>query len=633
MQPGQRVDIGSRTFQTLEFEITGDTYGKLPGYKGLTSVGLAQLGIPGVREQDVIRVPTALLDATGGDLSSHRVTVVLTRLRSDPAARGRSDEELSIERAFSLPGPATFTVSGEARLDGRAPDARLDATLGAVGPLTATSTGRLLGSPASRAAAAVDGDPTTRWVTPMEDVVGQSLTITSPTAVSFDHLDLHVVADGRFSVPTRLTIRADGGRPVTADVPAIADDTSKEGATASVRVPLPTTVTGRAITVTVAALREVKQTDYFSGLPLLQPAAIAELGIPVHQASPNRPLPTACRDDLVSVDGKPVSVRIEGSTAQALQRQPLTVVACGPPLALGPGNHEVRTAVGRDLGLDVDRLVLDTSPASRVAPAPGPALTIEHQDATSARVRVDRATAPFWLVLGESQNAGWHAEIDGSHRELGPPLLVDGYANGWLVTPTGGPLTITLRWTPQGQVRTALVISAGAVVLCLVLVALDPGRRRRRRYPGAAWTAPVPAPVRAPSASPLGHGRRLLAVPLAAAVVFWFLAGPVPAVVAAVVGGLSLVSWRWRRWLRWLPGVVLAGTVAYIVAKLVRYDLPATIDWPNEFEAVNAWAWAAVAAAVMSAVVDWLRPGPVPASETVTSGAGATGGEAASAAP
>ena len=105
--PGQVVDIRSggtpRTFDTVEFEITGDTYGKLPGYKGLTSVGLAELGIPGVTATEVVRVPTRLLAEAGAGLAEHRVTVVMTRLRSDPTNRGRSDEEVRLERALNLP--------------------------------------------------------------------------------------------------------------------------------------------------------------------------------------------------------------------------------------------------------------------------------------------------------------------------------------------------------------------------------------------------------------------------------------------------------------------------------------------------------------------------------------------------
>jgi len=44
-----------------------------------------------------------------------------------------------------------------------------------------------------------------------------------PAPVTFDHMDMLVVADGRHSVPTKLRITVDGGRPVDVDVPAIRD--------------------------------------------------------------------------------------------------------------------------------------------------------------------------------------------------------------------------------------------------------------------------------------------------------------------------------------------------------------------------------------------------------------------------
>ena len=43
-----------------------------------------------------------------------------------------------------------------------------------------------------------------------------------------------------------------------------------------------------------------------------------------------------------------------------------------------------------------------------------------------------RKGTPFWLVLGQSNNAGWEATAAG--KDLGGSTLVDGYANGWLVT-------------------------------------------------------------------------------------------------------------------------------------------------------------------------------------------------------
>ena len=39
---------------------------------------------------------------------------------------------------------------------------------------------------------------------------------------------------------------------------------------------------------------------------------------------------------------------------------------------------------------------------------------------------------PFWLVLGQGLNHGWHASVDG--RDLGAPRAIDGGMNGWLVT-------------------------------------------------------------------------------------------------------------------------------------------------------------------------------------------------------
>ena len=52
--------------------------------------------------------------------------------------------------------------------------------------------------------------------------------------MTFDHLDLQVVADGRHSVPTQLRIDA-GGESRTVDLPAITDQTA-ENAVQSVPV-------------------------------------------------------------------------------------------------------------------------------------------------------------------------------------------------------------------------------------------------------------------------------------------------------------------------------------------------------------------------------------------------------------
>jgi hypothetical protein len=197
-------------------------------------------------------------------------------------------------------------------------------------------------------------------------------------------------------------------------------------------------------------------------------------------------------------------------------------------------------------------------------------------------LRVDGATSPFWLVLGQSLNDGWHASVNG--HDLGAPTLVDGYANGWRVDPPagGGPLTITLDWTPQRLVWIALAITALGVVACVVLIVVD-----RRR---------VPEPL-SPASGPRRIGTAWMT--LGAVVVFGFVGGLVPAVVAgAVAVAAGTAPRRWRRWLVLVPAAFLALTAAYVVAKSLRYPIPADLDWPASFSFTDSLAWSAVASAV-----------------------------------
>ena len=92
-----------------------------------------------------------------------------------------------------------------------------------------------------------------------------------------------------------------------------------------------------------------------------------------------------------------------------------------------------------------------------------------------------KAGTPFWLVLGESLNSGWKATVDG--HDAGAPSLVNGYANGWLVTPQHSTFSVTLDWTPQTQVWIGFAISVATLLVCLFL-AIRGVRSRRRRQRG-----------------------------------------------------------------------------------------------------------------------------------------------------
>ena len=102
----------------------------------------------------------------------------------------------------------------------------------------------------ARATSTIDGDPATAW-TPAFDQPpdgADSVEYNAGQPVTFDHLDLQVVADGRHSVPTHLRIEADGQPAASVVIPAVPDKPGTFGAAAVTTVPidLPVPVTGRA---------------------------------------------------------------------------------------------------------------------------------------------------------------------------------------------------------------------------------------------------------------------------------------------------------------------------------------------------------------------------------------------------
>jgi arabinofuranan 3-O-arabinosyltransferase len=447
------------------------------------------------------------------------------------------------------------------------------------------------------------------------------------------------VADGHHSVPTRLSSQADGQPPVIADVPAVTDVARTNGA---VQVPVSfPAVQGSTIRVTIEGVRQESTVDFLSGLPSILPVGIAEVGIPGLTLPPAGPtVPDSCRTDLMTVDGNPLGLRVVGSTAAGAARQGLQVQPCGPGsagLSLSAGNHLLRTSQGGVTGLDLDQLglgserggaALASGPSGQVVPAaltagsPVPSIRVLSQDRNTSKVAVDvpPSKSPFWLVLGQSFNNGWTAQVDGG-ASLGSPRSVDGYANGWLVRPqTSGAMLVTLHWKPQDRVNLALYLSAVAGVLCLLLAFWRPRRRRDANsepLDSAATAATEPAggdaPVRPQLVSPLrSTGRPLslqaaLVLTLASAAVSGFVIGP----WAAPVVGLAVAVVLLRPTLRALltigavACVVISGL--YVVQLEVRYRFPAGSDWPSNFSAVTWVAWLAVALLVVDAVIEHLR--------------------------
>ncbi len=584
-EPGQPIDLPVDSFETLRFEVLRDNIGEIADYTALPGVGLAEVTIPGVVDDRVVRTPSLDdFDIVDPDaLADQRLTYMFTRQRIDPAAPNEAPAERSLVRDFFVPDSRAFALSGEARTSGQASEEQLAEIFS--DPIRAVADRRLGGSPSSRGAAAIDGDPTTAWQTPFDEVVGATLTIDAP--VTTDELRLTWRDDGRHSIPTEITLTGDDGIVRTIPVPATAPIDGI--ATAVLSIP---GYSSQRSTITFSGVEERTTPEYFSSRPKVLPLGIAEIDIggsvdtvdtaPLDTA----PLDTACRDDLVTIDDRPVEARVVGTRRDAVSRSELTLEACGDPIELAAGRHRLRAVPGALSGFDIDRIVLDGAIDPPTTPTPGPTVDIGSADDTTFELTVAASSSPSWLILRQSWNAGWTASVDG--EDLGPPVLIDGFANGWLLDPADGPRSVTLQWTPQRGVELALWFSllAGIAVLGLLVWS------RRDQMPATIVDTTEPGTSGWSRTSPI----------LAAALVLGiaFLGGPV-----AAVGALVVLLAR-RRW-PWLPLaiVLVAGSVVAgaVIASEWRYDYPPGPDWPSRFGWTGPLVWLAVAAVAVTAVM------------------------------
>jgi hypothetical protein len=677
---GQTISFAPRTFSTLR--ITVDGFGQAPDHTASqadSSVGLAEVQIPGVSIKEMVSMPQDLLRSAGGASLSDSLTLLMTRLRSS-GSPPRSDTETTLARTFWLPTARAFTLSGSARISPLVADDEIDRLVGSPGAdhtgIVAYSEGRLPGDLSARAISTLDDDPGTVWEPGfgVAHQAGEWLQYSVPAPITFDHLDLKIVADTEHSVPTSITVTAGSGSD-NITLPPIADGRIP-GSVVNVRVSLQTALTGQSIRVTFDTVRIENTENYNSQSPLAMPIGIAEVGIPglVAQPVPSA-IPSTCRNDLLAVDGGPIWVSVAGSSASALARDALSVSLCGPDaggLALGQGDHTVTSVPGQIAGFDIDQLVLSSasgggtadsssgaapgapttafSATADTATATGPSMSVTSHTATAMRLSISGVTTkapPFELVMGQSINAGWVATING--RSLGPPVLIDGYANGWRVDPAtlqsalhSGTITVVLQWVPQRRVLIGLVISALSILACLFLAFLPRRRRRLVRRPprdtsDGHWnrlqrsvrlgTSTGKADIREEHAQvmvsadddapqlvvPFGTegARTSLLASMGIAVATGAVAGIITLpVTGAIVGAATIATLMIPR-ARMLLGMAAAACVLaagiYVVARQGSAHIPAGGSWPSQFELANSLAWAGVVFLGADATVEVVR--------------------------
>jgi hypothetical protein len=216
-----------------------------------------------------------------------------------------------------------------------------------------------------------------------------------------------------------------------------------------------------------------------------------------------------------------------------------------------------------------------------------------------------RPDRPFWLVLGESYSRGW--EADGDAAVPAGSTLVDGYANGWQVTPSQASFGLTLRWTPQTWVWIGLAVSAVTILVCVGLIVW----RRRRRHVDAVGAAAFDGPVSFASPAARGSG----VVGTRAAVAGAVSAGVVGAALArwwidVLLGGLvfaALARPRLRVVLAVGAPVSVAVVAAFVVVQQYRYRYPYEFFWVEHFDRISDVAWLAVLLLAADAFVELVR--------------------------
>lgn len=572
--PGQSIELPVGRVASLELEIVETSAGRRPGFGGLSAVGFAEVRLGDLVVDEIIVLPTDVVDRIGDDdLQSTDITVLLTRLRTDPANVVRDDTERFMNRLITLPAAREFELSGTARLSARAAGEVIDAE---TGDALVSGSSFLAGSVNSRPSAALDGDDTTMWQTPFGVQEGNFMAFSLPEAAP--SLLARFAVDALHSLPVEVIIESGAGSnlvSVGADGMAI----------------LPSLPAGN-VRLTVSAVQNRTTINWYSETDIVMPIGLIDI---VDSADTARQVTrgagagdTECRNDLVKVDGQAVGVRLQRVAYDKFQIHGCSAVA------FGAGQTVVTTAVGRDLGIDVDQLVFRSVDESKSVEQP-PVVQVLENSRSTRTVEVEPTDSGFWLILAESYNPGWQATVRGGN-DLGTARLVQGFANGWHLDATeftpGEPIVIDLAWAPQRAVRWFFLAGALFCLAGIGLAVLD-----RRGATSKSWSTPV-------TLNPGMSAHRNLstrAVLLTTMAVVAVVGSTTRSGIGLVAGAVVLVSLLapQRRGIRFVPMVIATGSLgisaAYVVFQVIRYDIGSGGFWPGLFERVHLFGWMALA--------------------------------------
>jgi len=498
------VSLPRGSTRWLRMTITG-VFGLSGGTNG---PGITDIRVPGVDIQRPLVTPD---DLRGSLRATVPTGFVFERATSDPYDPGRSDEDVRVDRAFTVPNAATYSVSGTVVAR---PGPALDALLTAQrshAPVQVTASSTWNGVPAFDPHRAVDGDPATAWVAgPYDKLPSIKLSWIGPRAIASLQL---LPAAGPTLQPVHVHVDSPAG---SRDVQVLDDKPVTFEPLTTDQITVTVVQTSRGADAGAAGLA----TPFAVGIGELRVPAIADLLQAAGETGASFDLPCG-QGPAVTVDGQAISTRVHAPLRDLVELKPVPFEACGGAAGLSTGEHRVQTAV--DGALAVDELKLLPPAVTSHTATPARTTAVQRWASTSRDVAIGPG-APAILATTENFNAGWQASFGGQRLQA---VRIDGWRQGWLV-PAGSGGTVHLSYGPGTAYRFGLLLGAAAV-LQLLLVAVA-GRRRQDD-----GLAPAPARTKASWWAP------------AAVVCAGFaIAGPAGVIVAALVMWTCPREWLWR---------------------------------------------------------------------------------------
>lgn len=470
------VTLGSSPVTSLRIRVIGKV-----GFFGLTQAGLDEIRIPGVRVSEALRLPTRLASLTSGaDLGSVPMQVVIERATADfprrsgeatgPAfsadANDMADSEQGMRRIVTLPVQRMFTASGWASLRPSASDASIDRLVGSLAGATYTSSSRFEGLGRYRASSAFDGSSLSSWQAEYDPANRPWLQVTRAQPMPVRELKL-VPARGRHLKPQLVTVGTPAG--------SFAAKVNNDGT-----VRLPRAISTRSLRVTIDRVTRLPTGQ--RGRHQTRTVAVAELAAAAIPRTPIRrtgQFSSQCGDLSVDSGRAALPMRVSGSLSALDNGEALKLRSCTEQsLPLERGENLLRAAAGPIFAPDLIRL--DGAAPVGNPPAPPPAVA-------SAEGKV-KLVGRGWLALGQSYSPGWRAwcrSATGRERELGAPVQIDGFANGWRVD---GRSCASARFAfgPQASANVGYIASLFGAIFVLLTLLVSIRRWRQRE------TAPDP---------------------------------------------------------------------------------------------------------------------------------------------